>query len=59
MEPFCAAFQKNSVSGKVNGQEVGGVSRHSVDNFLSHSAETFSRGSLLVFHYFRLSKKFE
>ena len=42
-EPFCAVFQKNSGSEKVNGSERGGVSRFSVENFLSDSAENFRR----------------
>ena len=52
-------FRKIPLAKKLMDKRWGGVSRHSVDNFLSHSAETFRRGSLLVFHYFRLSKKFE
>ena len=42
-EPFCAAFQKISGSEKVNGSERGGVSRFSVENYLSDSAENFRR----------------
>ena len=42
-EPFCAVFQKISGSEKVNGSERGGVSRFSVENFLSDSAENFRR----------------
>ena len=40
-EPFCAVFPKISGSEKVNGSERGGVSRFSVENFLSDSAEKF------------------
>ena len=40
-EPFCAVFQKISGSEKVNGSERGGVSRFSVENYLSDSAEKF------------------
>ena len=43
-EPFCAVFQKISGSQKVYGWE-GGVSRLSVQNFSSHSAEKFRRGT--------------
>ena len=39
-------------------QGGGVVSRFSVEKFLSHSAENFRRGYPLVFHLFRLSKKF-
>ena len=45
-EPFCAVFQKISGSQKVYGQEAGGVSRFSVDFFLSRSAEKCRRGTL-------------
>ena len=34
------------------------MSRFSVENFFSHSAENFRRGNLLVFHEFRVSKNF-
>ena len=40
-EPFCAVFQKISGSEKVNGSERGGVSRFSVESYLSDSAEKF------------------
>ena len=36
----------------------GGVSRFSVEIFLSHIAENFRRGNPLKFHYFWVSKKF-
>ena len=39
-------FQKNSGNEKVYGKEVGGLSRFSVQIFLSHSAENFRRGEL-------------
>ena len=42
-EPFCAVFQEISGSEKVNGSERGGVSRFSVENYLSDSAEKFLR----------------
>ena len=47
-KPFCAAFQKISARAKIMNQRggVGGVSRFSVENFLSHSAEVFRRGIL-------------
>ena len=52
-EPFCAVFQKKFMDKR------GGVSRFSVEIFLSHSAENFRRGwNPLVFHYFRVSRKF-
>ena len=35
-----------------------GVSRFSVDNFWSHSAENFRRGTRLCFRKFRVSKNF-
>ena len=38
--------------------EEGGVSRFSVKNFLSHSAEKVRRGTLLCFTKFMVSKKF-
>ena len=44
-QPFCAAFHKISGSENVYGSE-GGVSRVSVETFLSHSVETFRRGIL-------------
>ena len=44
-ELFCAVFQKFSGSEKFYGEE-GVVSRFSVENFLSHSAEIFRRGIL-------------
>ena len=47
-EPFCAVFQQKFVD-----KRGGGVSRFSVENFLSHSAENFRRwgrgGSTIVF----------
>ena len=44
VEPFCAVFKKISGSEKVNGSERGGgVSRFSVENYLSDSAEKFRR----------------
>ena len=49
-EPFCAVFQKFPVAKKFMDKRGGGgegVSRCSVENFLSHSAETFRRGTLL------------
>ena len=58
-ELFCAVFQKISGSEKVNGSERGGVSRFSVGNYLSDSAEKFPRwGNPLAFHSFRASIKF-
>ena len=41
-EPFCAVFQKNSGSKKFMDKK-GGVSKISVEKFLSHSAEKFLR----------------
>ena len=47
-ETLCAVFQKVFKSGKVYGSEAGRrVSSFSVENFLSHSAEKFRRGTLL------------
>ena len=44
-EPFSAVFQKISVGEKVYGREWGGgVSKYSVENFLSESAEKFRSG---------------
>ena len=44
-EPFCAVFQKFPVAKKFMDKRGGeGVSRCSVENFLSHSAENFRRG---------------
>ena len=59
-EPFCAVFQKISGSEKVIGSERGGgVSRFSVENYLSDSAEKFRGwGNPLAFHSFRASIKF-
>ena len=58
-EPFCAVFQKISGSEKGNGSERGGVSRFSVEIFLSDSAEKFRGwGNPLAFHSFRASIKF-
>ena len=53
-EPFCAVFQKKFMDKR------GGVSRFSVEIFLSHSAENFRKGggNPLVFYYLRVSKKF-
>ncbi len=47
-EPFCAVFQETSGCEKLYGQE-GGVSRFSVEKFLSHSAEISVGGNPLVF----------
>ena len=44
-EPFCAVFQKNSGSEKFADK---GVSRFSVEVFLSHSAENFRRGGIFL-----------
>ena len=44
-EPFCAVFQKILVANKFMNKK-GGVSRFSVENFLSQSAENFLRGTL-------------
>ena len=53
-EPFCAVFQKFPVAKKFMDKRGGGggggregVSRCSVENFLSHSAENFRRGGIL------------
>ena len=45
VEPFCAVFQKNSGS-KIFIDKKGGISRVSVENFLSDSAEKFRSGTL-------------
>ena len=58
-EPFCAVFHKISGSEKYCGQEGWGwVSRFSVENFLSHSAEKMRRGTSLCLTEFLVSKKF-
>ena len=48
-EPLCVVFQKASGSEKDNGYEGGrgGVSRFSVEKFLSHNAENFRKGTFL------------
>ena len=47
-EPLCSVFQKVSKSGKVYGSKAGRrLSSFSVEKVLSHSAEKFSRGTLL------------
>ena len=47
-EPFCAVFQKTSGGEKVYGKDWGvGSSKFPVENFLSHSTETFCRRTLL------------
>ena len=52
-------FQKISGSEKVNGSERGGVSRFSVENYLSDIAEKFRGwGKPLAFHSFGASIKF-
>ena len=45
-EHFCAVFQRISGSKNFWISAAGGVSRFSVENFLSHSAENFLRGIL-------------
>ena len=59
-EPFCAVFQEISGSEKNNGSVGGGgVSRFSVENYLSDSGENIRRwGNPLAFHSFRASIKF-
>ena len=57
-EPFCAVFQNFSGSEKDYEKGGGGKSRFSLETFLSHSSENFPRRNLLVFHYFRVWKKF-
>ena len=54
-------FHKISGVEKIYGSEGGrreGVSRFSVKNFLSHSAEKFRKGILLFLRKFLLSKSF-
>ena len=49
-EPFCAVFQENSGSEKNFGSVRGGgggVSRFSVENYLSDCAEKFRRWGIL------------
>ena len=47
-ELFCAVFQKLLVAKTFMEEKWGGgVSKYSVENFLSHSTETFFRGTLL------------
>ena len=60
-ETLCAVFQKISKSEKVYGSEAGRrVSSFFVENFLSHSAENFRKGTLLSCAYrkFPVAKKF-
>ena len=59
VEPFWSVFQKKSGSEKkIMDKRGGGVSRFSVENFLSHSAEKFHRGTLLCcFRKFLVGKK--
>ena len=42
-EPFYAVCQKTSGSQKIYGEEGGGVSRCSIEKFLSHSSEKIRR----------------
>ena len=47
-------FRKFLAAKKIMGKR--GDSRFSVENFLSHSAEKFRRGTRLLFRKFRVSK---
>ena len=47
-QPFCAVFQRISGSESFEKEEEG-VSKVSVESFLSHSAEKFGRGKTLSF----------
>ena len=47
--PYVLCFRKFPVAKKFMDKKEG-VSRFSVENFLSHSAEKFCRGTPLVFH---------
>ena len=57
-EPFCTVFQKKSGTEKFSCIRGGGVSRFSVDFFLSHTVEKLHRGILLCFRKNLVSKKF-
>ena len=58
MNPFVLCFRKFPVVKKLLDQR-GGVSRFSVENYLSDSAEKFRGwGNPLAFHSFRASIKF-
>ena len=60
-EPFCAVIQKISVVKKLMDERWGGgeVSKFSVENYLSDSAEKFRGwGNPLAFHSFRAPTKF-
>ena len=57
-ETFCAVFQEISDSEKVYRWGGGGASRFFVEIVLSHSTQTFRRGTLLCFRKFRVSKNF-
>ena len=54
---FALCFRKSPEAKKTMDKQMG-ISRHSIEHFLSHSAEIFRRGDPLVFHYFRVSRKF-
>ena len=51
-EPFCAVFQKSSGSKNFMDKRRGGLSRFSIEIFLSHSAEKFRRGIFQCFTNF-------
>ena len=53
-QPFSAVFQKISGSGKCL-KETRGVSKASLESFLSHSAEKFRRGSTLMCVFEKIS----
>ena len=58
-EPFCAVLHNFLIAKKF--MDKGGGGRKSIfssENFLSHNAEKIRRGIPLVFHSFRVSKKF-
>ena len=54
-EPVFAVLQKGLVA-KILTKRRGGISRFSLEIFLSHSAEKSRRGESLVFHSFRVWK---
>ena len=59
VNPFVLCFRKFSVAKKFMDKGGGGVSRFSVENFLSHSAEIFRRGILYCCNNFGYRKSLD
>ena len=57
-ESFCALFQRMSGTEKIYGEEGGGETEFSAENFLSHRAEKIRRGTLLCFTKILVSNEF-